>query len=172
MSACSVGDLGSILGSGRSPGEGKWQPTPIFLPGTSHEQRSLAGYSPWGLKRVRHNWATSLMDFVGQKLARSLAPSCIFMSLMRLQLDTGWICILLKTWLGLQGPLLKWHTLVTCKLVLVIGGGPSPPGSLHMAWVCAKHGNWIIKANKLRTNEGMERERRYLTSSKQKLYAF
>jgi len=25
-----------------------WQPTPVFLPGEFHEQRSLAGYSPWG----------------------------------------------------------------------------------------------------------------------------
>ena len=28
----------------------KWQPTPVVLPGKSHEQRSLVGYSPWGLK--------------------------------------------------------------------------------------------------------------------------
>ena len=28
----------------------KWQPTPVFLPGNSHGQRSLAGYSPWGRK--------------------------------------------------------------------------------------------------------------------------
>ena len=28
----------------------KWQPTPVFLPGKSHGQRSLAGYSPWGCK--------------------------------------------------------------------------------------------------------------------------
>ena len=28
----------------------KWQPTPVFLPGESHGQRSLVGYSPWGLK--------------------------------------------------------------------------------------------------------------------------
>ena len=27
-----------------------WQPTPGFLPGESHGQRSLAGYSPWGRK--------------------------------------------------------------------------------------------------------------------------
>ena len=27
-----------------------WQPTPVFLPGESHWQRSLAGYSPWGHK--------------------------------------------------------------------------------------------------------------------------
>ena len=25
----------------------KWQPTPVFLPGEFHGQRSLAGYSPW-----------------------------------------------------------------------------------------------------------------------------
>ena len=25
-----------------------WQPTPVFLPGESHGQRSLAGHSPWG----------------------------------------------------------------------------------------------------------------------------
>ena len=28
----------------------KWQPTPVFLPRESHEQRSLTGYSPWGHK--------------------------------------------------------------------------------------------------------------------------
>ena len=27
----------------------KWQPTPVFLPGESHGQRSLEGYSPWGI---------------------------------------------------------------------------------------------------------------------------
>jgi len=28
----------------------EWQPTPVFLLGESHEQRSLVGYSPWGCK--------------------------------------------------------------------------------------------------------------------------
>ena len=32
------------------PWNRKWQPTPVFLPGKSHGQRSLAGYSPWGRK--------------------------------------------------------------------------------------------------------------------------
>ena len=27
-----------------------WQPTPVFLPGESHGQRRLVGYSPWGHK--------------------------------------------------------------------------------------------------------------------------
>ena len=30
----------------------KWQPTPVFLPGKSHGQRSLVGYSPWGRKEL------------------------------------------------------------------------------------------------------------------------
>ena len=29
-----------------------------FLPGHSHGQRSLEGYSPWGCKRIRHDLAT------------------------------------------------------------------------------------------------------------------
>ena len=48
-SACIAGDTGDagfIPWSGRSPGGGKWQPTRVFLPGKSHGQRSLAGYSP------------------------------------------------------------------------------------------------------------------------------
>ena len=32
------------------PLEKEMQPTPVFLPGESHGQRSLAGYSPWGHK--------------------------------------------------------------------------------------------------------------------------
>ena len=32
------------------PWRRKWQPTPVFLPGESHGQRILAGYSPWGQK--------------------------------------------------------------------------------------------------------------------------
>ena len=33
---------------GKIPLRRAWQPTPVFLPGESHGQRSLAGYSPWG----------------------------------------------------------------------------------------------------------------------------
>ena len=32
------------------PWRREWQPTPVFLPGESHGQRSLVGYSPWGRK--------------------------------------------------------------------------------------------------------------------------
>ena len=48
-------DTGLISGSGRSPGRSpgrEWQPTLVFLPGKSHGQRSLAGYSPWGREEM------------------------------------------------------------------------------------------------------------------------
>ena len=34
----------------KDPLKRKWQPTPVFLPGKSHAQRSLVGYSPWSHK--------------------------------------------------------------------------------------------------------------------------
>ena len=37
---------------GKIPYKRKWQPTPAFLPGESHGQRSLAGYSPLGPKEL------------------------------------------------------------------------------------------------------------------------
>ena len=40
---------------GKIPWSRKWQPTPIFLPGESHGERSLADYSPWDHKRVGPN---------------------------------------------------------------------------------------------------------------------
>ena len=33
---------------GEDPWKRAWQPTPVFLPGESHGQRSLVGYSPQG----------------------------------------------------------------------------------------------------------------------------
>ena len=48
---------------GKLPWTREWQPTPVFLSGEFHGQRSLAGYSPWGGKESqlshRHDWATN-----------------------------------------------------------------------------------------------------------------
>ena len=52
---------------GFNPGVGKiswrraWQPTPVFLPGESHAQRSLVGYSPWGHKESDTTGVTAHM---------------------------------------------------------------------------------------------------------------
>ena len=45
---------------GKIPWSRKWQPTPVFLPGESHGQRSLAGYSPWGCKESDTTGHTSI----------------------------------------------------------------------------------------------------------------
>ena len=44
------------------PRRRKWLPTPVFLPGKSHGQRSLAGHSPWRC-RVSHDWGTNAFTF-------------------------------------------------------------------------------------------------------------
>ena len=48
---CQCRKCGFYQGAGKIPWRMKWQPAPIFLPGESHGQRSLAGYSPWVTKR-------------------------------------------------------------------------------------------------------------------------
>ena len=47
-----IKDVGSVPASGKMPWRSKWQPTPLFLPGESHGQRSLVGYSPWSHKEA------------------------------------------------------------------------------------------------------------------------
>ena len=52
-SACTAGDVGeagSVPGLGKMPWRKKWQPTPVFLPGEFHGQRSLMDFSPWNGK--------------------------------------------------------------------------------------------------------------------------
>jgi len=58
------------------PWRREWQPTPVFLPGESHGQRSLAGYNPWGHKEsdtievTEHSTALekfALNNFYGKK---------------------------------------------------------------------------------------------------------
>ena len=54
-SAGNAGDTGSISGSGRFPGEGNGNSLQYSLPGKSHRQRSLVGFSPCGSKGVGHD---------------------------------------------------------------------------------------------------------------------
>ena len=70
-SAYNAGDLGSIPGSGRSPGEGTGNPLQSSCLEIPHGQRRLAGYSPWGwaslvaetvmsLSTMQETWVQSL----------------------------------------------------------------------------------------------------------------
>ena len=48
------GRLGFNPWAGKIPWRRECLPTPVFLPGEFHEQKSLVGYSPQG-RRVRHD---------------------------------------------------------------------------------------------------------------------
>ena len=77
-------DRGSILWSRQ------WQPTPVFLPGESHGQRTLGGYSPWGHTepddRARPHWQLDrdtewlVESYQCQPLPSCLEHSIIFIS--------------------------------------------------------------------------------------------
>ena len=47
-----AGDPGLSPGFGKIPWRRKWQSIPVLLPGKSHGQRSLVGYSLWGRKEL------------------------------------------------------------------------------------------------------------------------
>ena len=60
-----------------------WQPTPVFLRGEAHGQRSLMDFSPWDWKRVGHNWSD-----LAWKHALSTYVPCMFNRLSNSHIDT------------------------------------------------------------------------------------
>ena len=56
------------------PLEKEWQPTLVFLLVKSPGQKNLAGYSPWGLKRVRHDLAKQQNDIQTVKCTHTVKP--------------------------------------------------------------------------------------------------
>ena len=52
------------------------QSTPVFLPGEFHEQRSLAGYSPWGLKELDMTEHTHSQRNIKVVYFKSSLPKC------------------------------------------------------------------------------------------------
>ena len=58
---------------GKIPWRRKWYPTPVFLPGKSHGQRNLAGYSPWGCKESN---MTEQLSMHTSTVSKRLSPSC------------------------------------------------------------------------------------------------
>ena len=69
------------------PWRRKWQPTPVFLAGKSHGQRSLEGYSQsMGSQRVGYNWATNTFTFTHQVNWGIMTPLAmqLFVILMKL----------------------------------------------------------------------------------------
>ena len=84
-SACQCTRHGFDLWVGKVPGKRKWQSTPVLLPGKSHGQRTLVGYSLRGCQRVRHDsdWTTTQIGQLACQdkspgLQNLLIPGCIY----------------------------------------------------------------------------------------------
>ena len=60
-SACNVGDLGSIPGSGRSPGEGHGNTLQYSYLENPMDRRAWWATQFMGLQRVRHDWAANTL---------------------------------------------------------------------------------------------------------------
>ena len=85
---------------GKIPWKRKWQPTSVFLPGKSHGQRNLVGYSPWGRKRVIHDLATKPPPPLNNRTPSGWCAVDLWMWLWR--------------WLSLWS--VKWYSIITRPL--------------------------------------------------------
>ena len=56
------------------PWRREWQPTPVFLPGETHGQRTLVGYSPWGCKELN---TTEQLTLSPPRWNSSLVMTCL-----------------------------------------------------------------------------------------------
>ena len=89
-----------------------------------HGQRSLAGYSPWGSQRVRHDWetqhSTSLPSVILEFAKRScLHPvSIYFMDIRRCVFHTKCFIIFVPAFLPL--PQTFWRCVCVCVCVCVV----------------------------------------------------
>ena len=75
-STCQWGKLGFDPWFWKVSCRRKWQPTPVFLPRKSHEQRSLAGYSPWGCKELDMTEHIHTQELTAAAAAAKLLQSC------------------------------------------------------------------------------------------------
>ena len=76
----------------------EWQPTPGFLPGKSHGQRILVGYSPWSCKESDMTERLTFSLFFSTLFNLKLRPMCLFSLLLfqkksllkKINLNFGW----------------------------------------------------------------------------------
>ena len=78
------------------PWRRKWQSTPVLLPGKSHGQRCLVGYSPWGRKESdtteQLHFHFSFMDLIFQVSMQSCFVQHRTLLLSPITSTTGWCC--------------------------------------------------------------------------------
>ena len=91
------------------PWSRKWQPTPVFLPGKFHGQRSLVGCSPWG---HTESDTTEQLHFYFSMLPKALLTSHSRIS------STRWL--IMPLWLSRSSrPFLYSSSVYSCHLSLI-----------------------------------------------------
>ena len=89
-SACNAGDLGLILGWGRSPGEGNGNPFQYSCLENPTDRGAWGGLQSMGLQRVRCHWAPNTFSLF-RKWVISTAPTYLLVSTSRwCGGDWGW----------------------------------------------------------------------------------
>ena len=123
-----------------------WQPTRVFLPGESHGERSLVGYSPWGRRDLGHDCALMYTQSLSIKY-QPQGKDCQFSSVQ--SLSCVWLFVTPRTApcssptpgaYSNSCPLSWWcHPTISSSVV------PSPPAfnlSQHQGlfqWVSSSH---------------------------------
>ena len=102
----------------------KWQPTPVFLPGESHGQRSLVGCRSMGLHRFGHDWSDlaaaaakgggtwQIQVKLSLKVAgswRSPMALCVCVCVCKTYMWNRWSA-------GSEGGLVRWEIWEECRL--------------------------------------------------------
>ena len=108
------------------PWRRKWQPTPVFLPGEFHGQRSLVGYSPWGCKESdTTEWLTFTFQLSFRKCSIFISSSQLISRIQR-----KWCCANseLSPSLAWKLPLSSWNVLCWKSDDMPLEKNQGPPG--------------------------------------------
>ena len=100
--ACNAEELDSVPGWGRSPQGTEWQSTPVFLPGESYGQRSLATYCPCGCKELDTTKRLTLMAESEEEL------KSLLMKVKEESEKVGLKLNIQKTKIMASGPITSW----------------------------------------------------------------
>ena len=97
---------------GTIPWSGRWQPTPVFLPGQFHGQRTLKGYSSWGCKES--DMTEQAHTKFNQKPGSASEMSVLLYSSVSLQYHAGLIIIDLEYVLLTVDSVFSYYTFLKC----------------------------------------------------------
>ena len=89
---------------GKIPWRRKWQPTPVFLPGESHGQKSMVGYSPRGCKESTRLRDLTFTSKYGAYHSLLISIQCRSVGQLR---NPKWIVYCVQ-YSKIQNPMLHW----------------------------------------------------------------